>query len=1308
MDINPSQLPLPSSSTGPQIRSRITVVCAECKRLKLKCDRRTPCGSCTKRDTVARCIYSPAAAEKVDLHSLNNRLIQVESALAIMTAGQTIPAFQSSYHFSHPSSSSSCAQPLPASSTGGSHHHHHHHNAAPYSSENDSLALSAEDLAIWLEDLDLGVSQSTASLQVPQSDMQNSGFIKLEPSPTEMELIQPHHGMITLDTSSAQRSVQPSRSSSPFKPDAQQQQQFFLPPLSIYHSAPAIVPSSPSVMSSSSYPQPSTPAYTFPQSSQYSHPQITSALLSQLPSFSHCTKLLRNAEEVFSMRPIPFNTTKGGWKAFKRKCLAVLSGPLASQHERDAARQQRESRKAKAIYYHGGQAQPGDDMDGIGGVWNKDGGGETSLSFFGCMCAVLAVGAHAAPSRSGENSTNTPAFLYALSQQALGVWETHAAGAGAGVEEPERMDFLLASLVSTVYVLYSRSTLSSSSSSGEEDGGDTGAVVSPLVGKMYNVARYMGLGRDVGRRKSAKSKGRGREREREEMRRMIWWDVLFYDLFTSDILGQPPLAPSFTYTTKLPECASAEEDEESEHDSHDDDDDAESGSASSSEMYFGVRCRLTQLAQMIKQRTATPDCCCGYTLDQAANLDSEIRRFIDRLPAALRLSTSGLAAKGSEDSPMILDSPPPLQPEKIDKEKTTLLVQSAELAIMANVLVWKIYVPFLRPTSSSSPSSSSSQPKSLGAWSSASQACVSAAQEILSAAKVLLNTNYSVIPTIFDFYPLNKVVFDATVVCAHASLTTKVNDKDLEAQFAEGLECASKLNGKSEWRKTVLGALNKRLAAGNQGRGIAASSLKRKRSQHEHGPRSMGSGQGGDSIPPPSGFDAPLYQGFELHPSATFPSPHQSPPSTQRGRESLPSPPTSRASGSAQSKTSTGGKDKKHAKKTHASYPVVGIRARLKESGPLVPKHKTASETTMDGGRERGKMQAPPPLMTSIPRMMSRECSAANMYPPPQQSPVHSKSSMLTMSTTDAYRSRSSSLSHVQAGVEPSSQQSHSLDYLPFGEYRMREQQQMSSPVSYNSSPQMFNHPHPQQPHQQQVQTSLFDLGPPPPHGYDQRSFDRVQASVDSAASYASTGAPSPCANPSHSSASSPYTSSSGSVGGQPPTPTLTYGTTTAGSHHRNPSAFAHPSATTTSSTSASSPAGYIHFDEGSSGSGLSMAGLQATIEQATAISSSVPSTPAAYERQANSMYDAKPPMDALLPPHAYESLHSHQMHQQEQFHRGPGDALQLPPPAYSDPHGHPHHRMTSVEGEQPTQTWPGPPASSQAATGQPFWNGYA
>lgn len=37
----------------------------QCKRLKLKCDRRIPCSSCQKRDCVSRCVYSQAAAEKM-------------------------------------------------------------------------------------------------------------------------------------------------------------------------------------------------------------------------------------------------------------------------------------------------------------------------------------------------------------------------------------------------------------------------------------------------------------------------------------------------------------------------------------------------------------------------------------------------------------------------------------------------------------------------------------------------------------------------------------------------------------------------------------------------------------------------------------------------------------------------------------------------------------------------------------------------------------------------------------------------------------------------------------------------------------------------------------------------------------------------------------------------------------------------------------------------------------------------------------------------------------------------------------------
>lgn len=37
----------------------------KCKRLKLKCDRRTPCDQCVKRSSESKCIYSQQAAEKV-------------------------------------------------------------------------------------------------------------------------------------------------------------------------------------------------------------------------------------------------------------------------------------------------------------------------------------------------------------------------------------------------------------------------------------------------------------------------------------------------------------------------------------------------------------------------------------------------------------------------------------------------------------------------------------------------------------------------------------------------------------------------------------------------------------------------------------------------------------------------------------------------------------------------------------------------------------------------------------------------------------------------------------------------------------------------------------------------------------------------------------------------------------------------------------------------------------------------------------------------------------------------------------------
>ncbi|EJD37952.1 hypothetical protein AURDEDRAFT_187875 [Auricularia subglabra TFB-10046 SS5] len=73
--------PPPPPIGNAAIRSRVTVVCTECKRLKLKCDRRVPCGSCVKRSTAPKCQYSVEARDKIDVQTLHNRILVIENTL---------------------------------------------------------------------------------------------------------------------------------------------------------------------------------------------------------------------------------------------------------------------------------------------------------------------------------------------------------------------------------------------------------------------------------------------------------------------------------------------------------------------------------------------------------------------------------------------------------------------------------------------------------------------------------------------------------------------------------------------------------------------------------------------------------------------------------------------------------------------------------------------------------------------------------------------------------------------------------------------------------------------------------------------------------------------------------------------------------------------------------------------------------------------------------------------------------------------------------------------------------------------------
>jgi hypothetical protein len=178
------------------------------------------------------------------------------------------------------------------------------------------------------------------------------------------------------------------------------------------------------------------------------------------------------------VRPVPFEPGDG-WIGFEKRCISLLGDSNLGKKERgrDKAKEKEEkAKRARQIYFAGipdlqSVQQRIDNSDDSGGSGTSDssfGGGRTvdegggmggekfSLPFFAVICAVLAVGSHPSSNQCSNPSEN-PAFFFALSQQALGVWDTHTSSSG-NAEEKERMDFLLASLIGMVYLIFSGSS----------------------------------------------------------------------------------------------------------------------------------------------------------------------------------------------------------------------------------------------------------------------------------------------------------------------------------------------------------------------------------------------------------------------------------------------------------------------------------------------------------------------------------------------------------------------------------------------------------------------------------------------------------------------------------------------------------------------------------------------------------------------------------------------------------------------------------------------------------------------------------
>ncbi|KAG7095772.1 hypothetical protein E1B28_006477 [Marasmius oreades] len=866
-------------ASAPQIRSRITVVCAECKRLKLKCDRRNPCGSCLKRDTVSRCIYSAAAAEKVDLHSLNNRLIQVETMLAQITAGQ----FQPCYPFSFPNlttnatPSSSTVQP----ST----------NIAPLSCSKvnslcSSLAIPLEDLAAtWLNDLNVPYSSLLPS---PKRMKPSPSEVKVEPTPIQLNKlhITPESNkppvQVTLPPISAYYSSAGGVASTARRPRVTMELLAMLPPLER------------SQLAERFYQNPlGSPPRHRPQSQPYSSPSV------HYPAPLTLEQILALAEQTLTHSHPWMN-----WTVFRERAQAFVSRTSdysansgLENREKDKQREEKERERERALQIFGvaqsstssphpflGKRATGGspygsrskDVNSRKQTSEADMEGEASLElgnlpFFAWLCIAIAIGLVEATKEKQQHSstsheedrmdvdsaqmsnptsshshtitpsyaspTSNPSYWYHLSAQVLSVWESDRGqddgndDAQQSEEEVIEIDIISALLLQVAFLaktgLGDRDEIAEKMEDDDElsEGAAgksiqrksnlrtaTGKVIVPLIGRIVAIARQIGLHIDPddlgepsvegsARRKDKERDGGGKFKEKDkgddvlscgrkrrkkpfslfqgEMRRRMWWSVMYYDLLISDISALPPLLPlPDSFSTKQPvynvddrifgpSSLRIPPPEEGGPD-------GQSWSRNSMRA-LQVKCEVVKVVRGIKSRVSSPRFGlgvapgpAGYSIEQAASMEGEVKNWMASLPDFWKVSTGKKYIEDEEELDELMEDHEMQESrgeelhevEVIPKanEDPLLTAQRCELAIIAQRLVLRIYLPFLQPHKNAT----TPHQANLGS--------INAAHGIIAACQILSGQRGSQNSSMFDFYPFTRTVFDAAVICAHAAV----------------------------------------------------------------------------------------------------------------------------------------------------------------------------------------------------------------------------------------------------------------------------------------------------------------------------------------------------------------------------------------------------------------------------------------------------------------------------------------------------------------------------------------------------------
>ncbi|KAF9788065.1 fungal-specific transcription factor domain-containing protein [Thelephora terrestris] len=345
-----------------------------------------------------------------------------------------------------------------------------------------------------------------------------------------------------------------------------------------------------------------------------------------------------------------------------------------------------------------------------------------------------------------EDPSASPAALFALSEQALNVFER---------SNNYDLDYMVAMILQVIYLLHDgRPRLSH--------------TILPLVGKMVNIARIMGLNLDPDEFPGTYPLFEA------ETRRRVWWDVFYYDLFVSDCMGHQPLIPDNPFTTKLPTDV-----DESRFSPFSTTIPHPSDSCKTDNTYFGLKCRLAQLVKSLKRRSCRDPLGLEVNdvlLDESVELEGKVNQFVSDLPT---------------DYQFDLNSPPSLEDE--DSHTSLILARSCELQIIANRMIISLYIPHLKA-------------HSVNPLHQASFAVMNAAHKIIQCMKIWQSRRNCLgvrergrWGSFGVYYDYGRILFDAAVVCA--SIAIDGTGGAFAACFKEDLDSALEALKEMEFKR---------------------------------------------------------------------------------------------------------------------------------------------------------------------------------------------------------------------------------------------------------------------------------------------------------------------------------------------------------------------------------------------------------------------------------------------------------------------------------------------------------------------------